>query len=154
MARIVISRSIDAPLDIVFNTVADVREMSKALPHVVKFEFLSEIKSGIGTRFRETRLMNGKEAKTELDLTEFVPDKRVRLVADDKHGTVWATLFTVDSERGKTLLTITMDANSYKWLAGVFVFFIMGMVKRAVERDMDLVKGYCERLSRDHAGTS
>jgi hypothetical protein len=44
---------------------------------------------------------------------------------------------------------MTMDARSYKWLAGVFVFFIMGIVKRAVERDMDLIKAYCERPARE-----
>ena len=98
MSRITVTRTIDAPLDVVFRTVADIRQFSKALPRIVKFEFLSEVKSGVGTRFRETRLMKGKEATTELEVTEFIENDRIRLVADDHHGTVWDTLFAVKAE--------------------------------------------------------
>jgi hypothetical protein len=46
MRRITILWTINAPRDVVFTTVADIREMSNALPHLVKFEFLTECKSG------------------------------------------------------------------------------------------------------------
>ena len=81
MSRITVTRTIDAPIDLVFQTVADERRLSQALPHIVKVEFLSDVKAGVGTRFRETRLMNGKEATTELEVTEFVENERVRLVS-------------------------------------------------------------------------
>jgi carbon monoxide dehydrogenase subunit G len=149
MSRISVTRTIDAPSEIVFDTVADIRQFSKALPHVVKYEFQSEVQSGVGTRFRERRLMNGKEATTELELTEFVENDRVRLVADDGYGTVWDTLFTVKAENGSTVLTMTMDAKSYKWLAKIIVFFIKAMVRRAVERDLDFVKAFCEKTTAD-----
>jgi hypothetical protein len=55
MARIVVTRVIDAPIDVVFNTVAHFQQFSAALPHIVNFEFLSDSEPGIGTRFRETR---------------------------------------------------------------------------------------------------
>ena len=145
MSRIIVTRIINAPIDFVFKTVADINRFSKALPHIVKVEFLSEVKSGVGTRFRETRLMNGKEAKTELEVTEFVENDRVRLVAADSQGTIWDTVFAVKAENGRTLLTMTMDAKAQKWLAKIFVSTIRGMIKRAVERDMDLVKAFCER---------
>jgi carbon monoxide dehydrogenase subunit G len=141
--RIVVTRTIHVPVDVVFQTVADIRRFSQALPHVVKVEFLSEAKSGVGTRFRETRLMNGKEAVTELKVTEFVENDRVRLVADS-HGTVWDTVFTVKPENERTLLTITMDARAYRLFARIINLLIGGMVKKGVERDMDLVKAFCE----------
>ena len=42
------------------------------MPDVVKIEMLSDTTSGVGTRFLETRLMRGKEATTELEVTEYL----------------------------------------------------------------------------------
>ena len=151
MSRIIVTRTINAPPELVFRAVADIREFAKAVPGIVKYEFLSEIQSGIGTRFRQTRVMKGKETSTELEVTEYVENDRIRLVTDDGQGTVWDTLFGVVTENGRTVLTMTMDANCYKWMAKIFVFFIMGMVRRAVERDMDSVKAFCEKTTTDRA---
>ena len=144
MSRIIVTRTIDAPIDLVFQTVADERRLSQVLPHIVNVEFLSDVRAGVGTRFRETRLMNGKEATTELEVTEFVENEHVRLVTTDSLGTTWDTVFAVTADNGGTKLTMTMDARADKWLAKVFVFVIRSMIKRAVERDMDLVKRFCD----------
>lgn len=143
MTQFVVTRSIDAPIAKVFNTVADIREFSKVLPHVVRYEFLSDIQSGVGTRFRETRQMGRKEAMTELEVTEYTPNESVRLVADS-HGAIWDTIFTVKSENGQTTLTMTMEARAYKWLTRLLNRVFKGMIHKAVARDMDLVKAYCE----------
>ena len=145
MTRISVTRTISASIDAVFRTVADITEFSKALPHVVKYEFLSDRRSGVGTHFRETRLMNGKEATTELEVTEYVENDRVRMVADS-HGTVWDTIFTVASENENTILTMTMDAKAYKLLPKLMNPLVKGMIKKAVDTDMDLVKSYCEDI--------
>ena len=141
--RITVNRRIEAPVSVVFKTVADIREMSEALPHVVRYEFLTDSQVGAGTRFRETRLMNGKEATTELDVAEFVLNDHVRMVADS-HGAVWDTTFSVAEQNGGTDLTVVMDARSYKLMAKIMNVLFKGMIAKAVERDMDLVKSYCE----------
>jgi hypothetical protein len=69
--RWVVSSSIAAPIDVVFSTVAAINQFSRAIPHIVKVEFLSEVRAGVGTRFGETRLMGGREAATELEVTEW-----------------------------------------------------------------------------------
>ena len=97
MTRTTIIRLIDAPLDKVFKTVSDISQFSQAIPHIMKIEYLSDKKNGVGTRFRETRLMKGKEAVTELEVTEYIENERVRFVADS-HGTVWDTVFTVKAK--------------------------------------------------------
>ena len=138
------TRTINAPADVVFRTVADINQYSKAIPHIVKVEFLSEKKSGIGTRFRETRLMKGKETSTELEVTEYVPNDHIRLVSDT-HGTIWDSIFTAKPDNGKTLLTFTMDARAKKIIPKIMIFFIRHMVQKAVEEDIDLVKSFCEK---------
>ena len=116
----ILTRTIDAPVDLVFQAVADIRQFSQALPHIVKVEFLSDKQSGLGTRFRETRLMHGKEATTELAVTEYVENERIRLVTHEIHGTVWDTLFVVKPEGGRTDLKMTMDAITNKLTAKIF----------------------------------
>lgn len=143
MTQIAVTQIIDAPLEDVFNTVADIRQYSEAVTHIIKVEFLTESKTGVGTRFRETRLMKGKEVTTELEVAEYVENERVRMVADS-HGTVWDSVFSVKSENGKTNLTLTMDARAYQLLPRLMNPLIKGMIAKAVGTDLDLVKVYCE----------
>lgn len=144
MSRTVVTRNISAPLAVVFNTVSNIEHFSKAIPEISGYEILSDVKSGVGTRFRETRVMSGREAVTELEVTEFVDNSRVRLVADT-HGTVWDTLFTVQASNGHTELRLTMNAKAHSLLSRVTTPLIQGMVKKAIEKNMDAVKEYCEK---------
>jgi hypothetical protein len=144
MSRIVVTRTIAAPIDLVFNTVANINQFSKAVPRIVKYEFLSDVKSGVGTRFRETRLMKGQEATTELEVTEYIANDHVRIVADS-HGTVWDTVFTVKLEKSHTELTVAMDAKAYKLAPKIINPLISHVIKNAMEQDMDAVKAFCEK---------
>lgn len=139
------SRTVHAPVDRVFRTVSEIENFARALPHIVKVEFLSEMRTGQGTRFRETRLMNGREAITTLEVTEYVENDHVRLVAD-AGGTIWDTVFSVTEENGATRLEMVMEARPHRFLARIFNFFIRGMVQKAIESDMDGVKTYCEKI--------
>lgn len=144
MSRWVATRAIAAPVPLVFATVADITRYSQAIPHVVRIEFLSETHLGVGTRFRETRLMKGREACTELEVTEWVQDDHVRLVAGS-HGTTWDSVFAVAPAPDGTVLTLTMDGRAAALLPRIMMVLIHGMVQRAVEGDMDAVKAFCER---------
>lgn len=145
--RISLSLPIEAPAELVFGTISDIRNFAKAVPHIKDVAILSETQSGLGTRFRETRLNNGKEMTTELEVTEFVENDRIRLVADS-HGTVWDTLFVVEARDGTTELGVTMEARSYAVLARLTTPLIGGAVQKAIETDMAAVKAYCEQLAR------
>ena len=145
--QIKVSRKIDAPLDTVFNTVAHIDQFSQALPHVAKFEFLSEKKKGVGTKFCETRTQaNGKEMRTELEVTEYIPNDRVRMV-NDTHGTIWDTVFVTKEIGNQVQLEMVMDARAHKLMPRLINPLIKGMVQKQVEKDMDFVKQYCESQS-------
>jgi len=150
MARVTVTRVVDAPEDVVFRTVADIGHFSQAVPHIVNVEFLSDVRSGVGTRFRETRVMNGREASTELEVTEYVENDHVRIVSE-AGGTVWDTVFTVSPVDGGTELTMVMDARPRTLSARLAVPLMLRMVKGAVAKDMDAVKGFCERPASESA---
>src|SRR5437899_12141842 len=105
MTQVTVIRTIHAPVDTVFRTVAHIDQFSKAVPQIVKVEMLPGAQSGLGARFRETRQMKGKQVTTELKVAEYVENDRVRMVADS-HGTVWDTMFTVEPEKTNTILPV------------------------------------------------
>ena len=143
MKSIRITRFIDAPLEAVFQTVSDVRNFRDAVPHITNIEFLTDQHVGAGTRFRETRSMNGREQSVELEVAEYVENDRVRMISD-AGGTVWDSLFTVTEEAGKVTLDMQMDIRPYKLLSKIMTPLIRGMVVKGVAADMDAVQTYCE----------
>lgn len=140
------NRIIKAPIEKVFKTLATINEFKQAVPHITNVEFLSDQQYGVGTRFRETRLMNGKEATTELEVTELVENEHVRIVSD-AGGAVWDTIFTVKpaADNDGVEMNMQMDARPHQFPARVITPMILGMVSKFVEQDMDSVKAFCEK---------
>ena len=143
MSRTTVRRTIDAPVDFVFRTVAEIDNFSKAIPHIVNVEFLSDARNGVGSRFRETRLMMGREASTVLEVTEYVENERVRLVSDEG-GTIWDSVFTVTSVDDGTELTLVMDAAPYTFKSKILTPIMKLVIRMGLVKDMDAVKEYCE----------
>ena len=143
MSRTTVRRTIDAPVDFVFGTVSEIDNFSKAVPHIVDVEFLSDVKGGVGSRFRETRLIMGREASTVLEVTEYVENERVRLVSDEG-GTVWDSVFTVRPVDAGTELTLVMDASPYTFKSRMLVPIMKLVIRMGLVKDMDAVKQYCE----------
>jgi len=136
--------TIDASAERVFSVIGDCDAYSKVVPNIAKIEMLSGVTRGVGTRFRETRIMKGKEKSAILEVTEYSENHKVRFISDEG-GTVWDNLFLLTEEYGKTHLELNMAAKPYKLLAKLVVPLIGGVVKKAVESDMRAVKEYCER---------
>jgi uncharacterized protein YndB with AHSA1/START domain len=138
-----VTRSIAAPLDRVFQTVSNIERYAEAIPHIESFKFLSAKRTGIGTRFRETRVVKGKEHVTQLEITEFVPNEHVRLIADS-HGTVWDSTFRVSRSSGATQLELTMEARAHKLFPWLLNPLMAPFYRRALNADMNALKAYCE----------
>ena len=134
---------IQAPIEQVFHTIANIENFSQAVPEIKRIEFLTEQKTGKGCRFRETRVMHGKEATTELTITEFEENQSVRYLSD-AGGAVWDTVFHIEPKENDTLLVMTMEARPHQFAAKVLTPMILRMISRAVNQDMLAVKSFCE----------
>ncbi len=151
MATTEVQRTIDAPVADVFDTVAHIDRYAKAIPHITDVEFLTDQREGVGTRFTETRVLRGRQASSTLEVTEYVEDERVRLVSDEG-GTIWDTVFTVEpvvGEPERTELKLVMDARPYTFVARILNPLTKGIIRRAIEGDMDAVKAHCEASRQD-----
>ena len=72
MSQTFVSLDINAPVEAVFAALANIETFPDRAEAIAAVEFLSDQKHGVGTRFRETRIMNGREAVAELEVTEQV----------------------------------------------------------------------------------
>ncbi len=146
--------TIAAPKDLVFRAVADIEHLPETVSVIQRVEFITDQRQGVGTRFRETRLHDGKETVTELEVTEW-GDDRARMVADS-HGTVWDTLFEVRAiDANSTELTVTSDTRPHNPLAWLMTVLFSGMIAKKVDEHFVEGKAWCEgRASSDATRSS
>jgi len=144
VASISVARKIDAPVDVVFDTIADPKRFAGAISGVTSVELLSAAASGAGTRFRQSRTVKGRETTMDFEITEAVRDQRVRIV-NETHGTLWDSIFSLAPSGKSTMLTMRMDTKSRRLHQKLMMPVVMLMIRKAVEADMDALKAYCER---------
>ncbi len=143
MTRTSISINIQAPVEKVFSAVSEIETFPARAEAITGVEFLTDQRSGVGTKFCETRLMKGRESQTELEVTEYIMNDRIRMVAD-QGGTIWDTVFAVAQSGSGTKLNMTMDARPYKLAAKITTPLIKGMIEKFIQRDMQELKAWCE----------
>ncbi|MEM7248181.1 MAG: SRPBCC family protein [Acidobacteriota bacterium] len=143
MTRVAVSRLINATPETVFDAVCNIENLPATNPDVVGIEFLTEQKSGAGTRFRETRRMKDKEMVTELEVTEWTHGRHARMVADS-HGTVWDTVFSVEPKGDQTELRLVMDARAHAFLPKLLNPLMKGFFRKGMDGHLTHVKAYCE----------
>lgn len=146
MVVITASRTIAAPPSDVFDAVTNIENLPATNPAIVKTEFLTEQRSGVGTKFRETRLMGKRTDETELEVVELVDGERARMVADS-HGTVWDTVFTVAPDGAGTRLVIAMDARPHTLPARLMNVLFKGLFRKGLVKHLDALQAFCEARS-------
>jgi hypothetical protein len=124
--------------------VSDPLQLALATPGRARVVFLSDQKTGVGTRYRATRAMNGKDVATELEITEFVPNHHVRHV-NVTFGRLWDSVYSVRKAGRATLLTFTMDDVTSRMIPKLMTWLLRPAFRRYLRRDLEAVKAFCER---------
>ncbi|MFJ3923139.1 SRPBCC family protein [Streptomyces sp. NPDC090022] len=108
--EVVVEREIAAPAERVWRAITDLEGMPGVLSGVDAVEVLTPGPFGVGTRWRETRRMFGKQATEEMYVTAC--DDRVRYVAEaDNSGMHYVSEFRLtESTPGRTTVRMTFSA--------------------------------------------
>jgi carbon monoxide dehydrogenase subunit G len=108
--RIDLERHVQAPVERVWEVLTDLAQAEQTLSGVEKVEPLTEGPYRVGTRWRETRRMFGKEATEEMQVTAVEAPTRTVLEADSS-GVHYVTEFTLTpSTAGATRLAMSFTA--------------------------------------------
>jgi len=136
---------INAPIDRVFETISTPEHFKKAVPQIIDIEFLSDQHTGIGTKFKETRLMNKRAVSTVLEIVSQETNAHIRMVSK-AGGTIWDSTFSTEAEANGVQLRLVMTALPQNFLAKMTLGMLKKMLEKALKRDLEAVKAYCEHI--------
>ncbi len=152
MPQIEISRTINAPAAQVWATVTDLEGAADVISGIESLEILEGGGTfDVGTRWRETRTLFGKQATEEMHVTAIDPGRSYSVKADS-HGTVYLSSFIISPVDDRTSrLEMTFDAEAQstfgKLMANTIGRLFLGATKKALVRDLDDIAAAAERAA-------
>lgn len=142
---ITVQRQIAADPEHVFAAATEIERFPEANPDVIKVEFITAQRSGVGTRFREFRAMGKKVLVSTLEITEHDPARRRVRMVTDLHGTVWDTTFEVEAAHEGARFTAQMECRAHKLLPKLLNPLLKGMFRKGMRQHMEHFAAWCER---------
>lgn len=144
MTTVTVETRVNASADAVFRAVSDIETMPRINPDVVRVEFLTEQRTGVGTRFRETRRMGRKEHQFELEVRGYDEAARTVRYVNDSHGTVWDTTVKVDADGDGARVRFAMDCIGSTMVKRVMNGVLKGLFRRGMVDHVAKLKAHCE----------
>ncbi len=149
MATIKITKKVDAPIKKVFEKFSDFAHAADHVEEIIKVEMLTEPPVKVGTRFKETRVMFGREATEEMRVTEFEPNRKYTVTADSC-GARFESTFSFMPVGSGTQVEMELSSTPVSFFAKLMAplgTLMMGRaMKKAIEGDIDQIKSACEQL--------
>jgi hypothetical protein len=147
MARFSVAKYVDAPPSVVFALFTDFEHAPEYVSGISRLEILTPGPIHIGTRFRETRRMNGHERTEELEVTAFEPgrhfDLRTRV-----GGTVVCQAYRFLPERTGTTVEVDVESEplslAAKLMTPITNRSVAGSMRKAVLQDIEDLRRFAE----------
>jgi carbon monoxide dehydrogenase subunit G len=140
------SLSFNVPSEVLVDVLTSFETWSEWMPGLVDVDVLTEGPFDVGTRWRETRKVFGKDATEEFQVTRYDPPHSIELFVDGSKGSTgkgsysFAYRFIPDGDGTTVELSGTID------MPGVFFRFLGGMLigafRKACDRDMQALGNY------------
>ena len=147
MTSITVSTHVSAPIERVFEVYTDLDKAVERIPGIVALEILSEGPFGVGTRWRETRVMFKKKAVEEMWVTGFDPPKSYTVDAES-HGMHYSTLFSFAPDGGGTKVSWIFSGTALtlgtRVMSPIFNVLLKGTMKKCMRLDLEALRDVCE----------
>lgn len=145
--RLRVQTTIDAPAERVFAAVSDFAAAPAMIDGVERVEMLTDGPVGVGTRFGETRVVLGRRATEQMEVTDFQPGRSLTLGATSC-GVRFETLVRCTPEGARTRLSydvatrpLTLGAR----LAGALTGPIMAAtMRKQLTKDLQAIGAHLE----------
>jgi carbon monoxide dehydrogenase subunit G len=143
---VTVTQRVEAPIEKTFAVYSDVTNAAGRIKGIRKIELLTPGPVGVGTKFRETRIMFGKEATETMEFSVYEPNRRYDLTADSC-GALYRTEFRFEPDGTGTRVTATFGVEARSFVAKLFkplAWLMRGMMKKCLQQDMDDLKAAAE----------
>lgn len=148
------SQRVSAPPQTVAAAIADIDEYGLWMPNLVRIERLTEENFGVGTRWRETRRMFGREATEEFEVRVWEPGERLELFVDGRKGSSrrgeFRFVYTFAGDGDSTELSLDASIDNMGLLGNLLGKLMVKPLVKAVERDHAALKSYVEGGAEPH----
>ncbi|MEQ8769983.1 MAG: SRPBCC family protein [Phycisphaerales bacterium] len=125
-----------APADRVFDALLDIEAWPEMMTGIAMTERLTDGPTRVGTRFRETRVMMGREATEEMEFTAMEPGRSYTL-GGTSCGCEMRFEHTLTPEGGGSRLDIEMTSKPVTLFAKVVGPIAGAMMKGAMRKCLD-----------------
>jgi carbon monoxide dehydrogenase subunit G len=146
MPEFKVERYVEAPPEKVFDRLSDFRRAPETISGIKKVEMLTAGPVGVGTRFKETRVMFSREATETMEVIAFERPTGYTLTCESC-GCRYVCTFRVTSKGTGTNVEMRFAAEGLTWFAKVMGFLMRPMTKmclKAIAKDLDDVKAAIE----------
>lgn len=123
MTTMTLTQSVKAPPERVFGVFTDIAGALDHITAIMKIDILTEGDIGSGTRWKETRVMMGRECTEELAITEFDPARHYT-VESDSCGSHFVCHFDFESDGDVTEVTMNLNCEPMTFFAKVMIVLI------------------------------
>jgi carbon monoxide dehydrogenase subunit G len=147
MKPITCSVSINATPQAVFAACTDFANAPERVKGIVRVEMLTDGPVGLGTKFKETRIMFKREATETMEVTAYEPPHRVQLSANSC-GAEFHSEFKITPEGNGSRVDVTMTTKPISFFAKLMSplgFLMAGTMKKCLQDDLEDIKAYVEK---------
>lgn len=146
MMRLMLTKQVNAPPDIVFAVASDLANAAEHVQGIERIELLTPPPIGVGTRWRETRTIMGKESTETLEVTAFDPPRRYTVEADSC-GSHFESTFRFTPAAGGTRVELEINCRADSFFAKLMSplsGLMMGTMKKMLDQDLEDVTRVAE----------
>ncbi len=146
MTSLTCSVRIRASQEKVFDAISDLEHLADRIAGVEAVEVLTEGPIGVGTRWRETRIMMKKKCTEEMEIVEFDPPRSLRMSADNC-GCHYDTAMTVTPDGEEMVLEMSFKGTPQTFMAKCMMplaKLMMGPMRKLMDKDLADIKRYIE----------
>jgi len=130
------------PPKVVFDFIAASENASKIVQSVTSMVKLTEGPARVGTRYRETRLMNGKEQQAELQIVEFEPTQKYAM-QNLTEGIETVYRYNLQPERDGTRIDLVCEVKA-KGIKKLMLPLVAAILKKEDGNHLQRVKTVLE----------
>jgi hypothetical protein len=149
MTRFTTTRTVQASLERTFEAFTDLRHAAENIRGIKKLEVLGQGPVGVGTRFRETRVLFKREATEEMEITAFERPSHYTVSAETC-GSLFTTTFRSTPENSGTRVDLELvvePITTFAKLVSPLGKLMLGSCMKQFEGDLDDMTAVAEGRS-------
>ncbi len=141
---------IEKPIKEVWKAITDFKNCTSYIKSIIKLDIIEEPKGTlIGFKWKETRMMFGKEATETMWITDYAKNKFYQTKAES-HGSVYVSKLMVEPNNKNTKLTMSFSSEPQTLFVKIFSFctgfMLKGFMKKELLKDLNDIKFHLENI--------